>query len=107
WFTMTFVYDMDEGTVAIDVDGTEIYNGLSYLDSFQLGGVDYYSADPTNQLYIDDVMFVEGELMGVSDVNRASVSVYPTVVNDAFNVTAKSNISEIAVFNTAGQQVMK
>jgi len=56
WFTMTFVYDMDEGTVAIDVDGTEIYNGLSYLDSFQLGGVDYYSADASNQLYIDDVL---------------------------------------------------
>jgi len=45
--------------------------------------------------------------MGVSDVDRTSISVYPTVVNGSFNVSAKSNISEIAVFNTAGQQVMR
>jgi len=107
WFTVTSLYDLDEGSVVIDIDGTEIYNGNPYLDSFQLGGVDYYSASATNQLYIDDIIFVEGPIMGVGDINTASVSVYPTVVNDSFNVSAKSNISEIAVFNTLGQQVMR
>jgi len=107
WFTMTWIYDMDEGTMTVSVDGTEIYNGPSYLDSFQLGGVDYYSADPTNQLYIDDVKFVEGLIMGVSDIDSVSISVYPSVVSDSFNVSAKSNIINIAVFNMNGQQMLK
>jgi len=109
WFTMKWVYDMDEGTVVVTLDGTEIYSGESFLESFQLGGVDYYSynEESTNQMYIDDVLFVEGELAGVSDMDMTSISVYPTVVNDSFNVSAKSNISEIAVFNTVGQQVMR
>lgn len=109
WFTMSFVYDLDEGTVRVYFDDEMIYSGNAYLESFQLGGVDYYSADASNQLYIDDIVFVEGDIMmGVSDVNAAStISVYPTVVNNTFNVTAKSNIAEISVFNTSGQQILK
>lgn len=107
WFTMRWVYDMDEGTMTVSMDGTEIYNGPSYLDSFQLGGVDYYSADPTNQLYIDDITYVEGLIMGTTDMASSTISVYPSVVTDSFNVNAKSNISEVAVFNSLGQQVLK
>ena len=107
WFTMTWFYDMDEGTMVVSVDGNEIYNGPSYLDSFQLGGVDYYSADPSNQLYVDDIIFAEGEIAAVNDVsNASSIAVYPTVATESFNVSAKSNITGIAVFNTAGQQVL-
>lgn len=109
WFTMTNVFDLDEGTVRVYFNDTEIYSGEAYLDSFQLGGADYYSADPSNQLYIDDVVFAEGDIMmGVSDVNSTStISVYPTVANEVVNVTAKSNISEVSVFNANGQQVLK
>lgn len=108
WFTMTNVFDLDEGTVRVYFDGTEIYNGNAYLDSFQLGGVDYYSADPSNQLYIDDIVFVEGDIMmGVNDLTASTISVYPTVADQVINVSAKSNISEITVFNTTGQQVLK
>lgn len=107
WFTMTCVYDLDEGTVRVYFDDQEIYSGNAYLESFQLGGVDYYSADASNQLYLDDIVFVEGDIMmAVTDVNASVISVYPTVVNDMFTVSAKSNISEISVFNTAGQQVL-
>lgn len=109
WFTMTHVYDLDEGTVRVYFNDEEIYNGNSYLDSFQLGGMDYYSADPSNQLYIDDIVFAEGDIMmAVSDVNStSSISVYPTVANEFINVSAKSNITEVAVFNTMGQQVLR
>ena len=107
WFTMKFEFDMDEGTVTTYMDGDELYSGSSYLESFQLGGVDYYSADASNSLYIDDISFTEGFGAGVNDLNNASIAVYPTVVKDQFNVSAKANISEISVFNTAGQQVLK
>ena len=107
WFTMTWEFDMNEGTVTVWVDDTEIYTGLSYLDSFQLGGVDYYSADPSNLLYIDDVVFAEGSIMGVSDQLNNTINVYPTKVDESFTVSAKSNISEVSVFNTVGQQVLR
>ena len=105
WFTMTWVYDMNEGTVTVSMDGTELYSGDAYLESFQLGGLDYFSADPSNQLYLDDISFQEG--MSVSDVTGSTISVYPTVVKDNVNISAKSNITNVAVFNTAGQQVLK
>ena len=107
WFTMKFEFDLNEGTVNAYLDNELLYSGNAYLESFQLGGVDYFSADPSNSLYIDDINFVEGFTAGVQDLNDAAIAVYPTVVNGSFNVSAKSNISEIAVFNTAGQQVLK
>ena len=109
WFTLKYVYDIAANTVVVTLDGTEIYNGLAGLDESpsapQLGGVDFFSIHANNSYYVDDIVFSDS--MGVTDMTGSTISVYPTVVKDNVNISAKSNISDIAVFNTAGQQVMK
>ena len=112
WFNVALEHDLDTNTMKLFVDGVELDFGqtIPFGDdpNFQgkLDGFDYFSAAPTNFMYIDNIKFYAGE-MGVSDLTSASISVYPTVTKDVVNVSAKSNISNIAVYNTAGQQVMR
>lgn len=106
WITLTHVFDVPANTVQILLNGVEVYNGNAYLDTFQLGAVDFYSADANNAYYLDDVVLAPGT-MGVNDLNASNISVYPTVVKDILNISAKSNISEISLYNTSGQQVLR
>lgn len=117
WFDVKMVVNLDASpkTAQLFIDGEEIlteFGPLGYNGDFgTLAGIDFYSytADGgiINSFYIDDVVFAQGTL-GVNDAQSVStISVYPTVANDVINVSAKSNISEVTVFNTAGQQVAK
>ena len=109
WFTLKFIYDIGSNTVVVTMNGTEVYNGLAGLDESpnapQLGAVDFFSIHANNSMYVDDIVFTDN--LGVGDVSGATIAVYPTVVKDNVNISAKSNISDVAVLNTAGQQVMK
>ncbi len=105
WVTLRFIQDVSANTAVVTLNGETIYDNAADLDG-TLGGMDFYSISSNSSMYIDDIKLVEGE-MGVFDVTGATISVYPTVVKDNVNISAKSNISDIAVFNTAGQQVMK
>ncbi len=114
WFTVTHVIDLDEITIKFIVDGVEVVTGdgspIPYPgDNISIEAMDFYSHTANNFYYVDDIVVMHGDItMGVSDVQNAStISVYPTIVKDVFNVSAKSNISEVAVFNTNGQQVLR
>ncbi|HLV23176.1 MAG TPA: T9SS type A sorting domain-containing protein [Moheibacter sp.] len=116
WFTVKLEVDLSAGTLKMYFDGELVeldpespdgsipYGG----DQFMMEAMNFYSHSDfsSNAYYLDDIVFVEGE-MGVADMTGAAISVYPTVVKDMVNISAKSNISDIAVFNTAGQQVLK
>lgn len=105
WGVFTFIQDLTANTATVEYNGDVIYEDAADLEG-QLGGMDFFSVSANNSMYIDDIVLVEGNL-GVSDVNGSTIAVYPTVVKDNVNISAKSNITDIAVFNTAGQQVMK
>lgn len=111
WFEIAHEVNLDTGAVKFYIDGVEIDttgNEIGWpggAGSF-LEGADFYSADASNSMYIDDINFYEGTALGVSDVTNSPISVYPTVTSDIVNISAKSNISNIVVFNTSGQQVM-
>lgn len=118
WQTYTLRVDLDDMMVKLSLDGSVIWEAPYTSELFQFAGADMWKfgsdfapaplgTGATCEWYVDDVMFVEGDL-AVNDVNAvSSISVYPTVANDVINVSAKSNISEVTVFNTAGQQVAK
>lgn len=105
WVTLTFVQDLTANTAIVKMNGEIIYEEAADLAG-TLGGMDFFSVSANNSMYIDDIVLVEGEL-GVSDMTGSTIAVYPTVVKDNVNISAKGNISNIAVFNTAGQQVLK
>lgn len=114
WFNIAIEHDLDNDIMRIYQDGellafgttSDLPLGDDPIYQGKLNGFNYYSASAGNSMFFDNIKFYEGPL-GVSDVSGATISVYPTVVKDNVNISAKSNITNIAVFNTAGQQVLK
>lgn len=118
WFTFQVVIDLDNFVIVPTVNGTFTYNGadpgygdIPYAgDYYSIAAYDMYSyvsGAAVTKFYVDDVVFAEGAL-AVNDVNAKSFSVYPTVVdNQTFNVSGKTKISTVEVYNMAGQQVLK
>ncbi|MFA7686789.1 MAG: T9SS type A sorting domain-containing protein [Moheibacter sp.] len=114
WFTMTLEIDLSAGTLRMFMDGVEVnlsgdgtpipYGG----DQFKMEAMNFYSHSEfsNNSYWIDDIVFVEG-VMSVNDIQAAEVSVYPTVADSQVNISSKEVISNVAVFNTSGQMVIK
>lgn len=120
WATYKVVFDLDTATVAFYINGTLTFQTDYTAPGLAVGGADLWKFDTGNifitgatstndpcEWYIDDFLYGEGDLATV-DVTANSFSVYPTLVsNQVFNVSGKSKISSVEVYNIAGQQVLK
>ena len=120
WATYKVVFDLDNAIVSFYIDGTKIIETDYTAPGLSVGGADLWKFDTGNlfiqgatstndpcEWYIDDFVYAEGDLATV-DVTANSFSVYPTLVsNQVFNVSGKTKISSIEVYNIAGQQVLK
>ena len=104
WFKITHEIDVDADTVTVYLDGLAIYSGGFYTGS-NLGGVDYFSIDANNEMYIDDVMFATG-FLGVDSFTSSNFSVYPNPVNDILNIATKTAVDQIAVYDILGKMVL-
>lgn len=120
WATYKVVFDLDAAIVSLSIDGTKVIETDYTAPGLAVGGADIWKFDTGNlfitgatstndpcEWYIDDFMYAEGEL-ATAEVTANSFSVYPTLVsNQVFNVSGKSKISSVEVYNIAGQQVLK
>lgn len=105
WFKITHVINVDDDTVQMDIDGASIYDGPFYSGS-NLGGIDFFSiAGGNNQYYIDDVFFDEG-IAGVDDFSADSFRVYPNPVKDILNISTKTAVDNISVYDVLGKLVL-
>lgn len=115
WVNFAIEHHIDDDIVKLFMNGTEITFGPGVEIPFgddpafqgQLSGFDFYSATSINAMHIDNIKFYEGEFMGVQDLTVSEISVYPTVAKDMVNIAAKTNIDNVAVYSTSGQQVLK
>lgn len=120
WATYKVVFDLDSAIVSFYINGTKIIETDYTAPGLSVGGADLWKFDTGNifitgststndpcEWYIDDFVYGQGDLATV-DVAATSFSVYPTLVsNKEFNVSGKSKISSVEVYNMAGQQVLK
>lgn len=109
WFNIALVQNLDNNTVKLYMNGTEIVFQGTLLPfgsnpTFQgkLNGFDYYSASSSMSMYIDNIIFKQGSL-GVSDVKKDAVKVYPTLAKDVVNIVAPNAISEISLIDVNGK----
>ena len=73
-----------------------------------LGGVNLYSASATNEMYIDDVEYINDFYpgpLGVADLDAVGFSAYPNPVKNVLNLQANEEISTAVVYNVLGQEV--
>lgn len=104
WFELTHEVNVDDDTVKMYIDGSLIYDGPFYSGG-NLGGVDFFSIDANNQYYIDDVLYVVG-IAGVSDFAADSFRVYPNPVKDILNISTKTAVDNIEVYDVLGKLVL-
>lgn len=120
WATYKVVFDLDAAMVSFSINGTLILQTDYTAPGLSVGGADLWKFDTGNifitgststndpcEWYIDDFVYGIGNL-ATSDVTVNSFSVYPTIVSEqVFNVSGKSKITSVEVYNMAGQQVLK
>ncbi len=120
WATYKVVFDLDSAIVSLYINGTKVIETDYTAPGLSVGGADLWKFDTGNifitgststndpcEWYIDDFVYGEGDL-ATTEVTANSFSVYPTLVsNQVFNVSGKSKISSVEVYNIAGQQVLK
>ncbi|MBC8048237.1 MAG: T9SS type A sorting domain-containing protein [Fimbriimonadaceae bacterium] len=60
WFQVKHVIDLDANTIKYSIDSTLVYEGDYTGD---IGGIDFYSIDANNRMYIDDVLLNDATLV--------------------------------------------
>jgi hypothetical protein len=74
WFNLTLYFDLDNNLAKLFVDSEFIY-GWSYTGN--LGGIDYYSVNPWDLYYVDEVSYV----------SLPPLTFNPDVCSTAFDIT--------------------
>ena len=108
WFPVTIVFDLDAGTPTwhISINGNTVNDDPQvFAADAILGGIDFYSIDANNELYIDDVIFAEGSL-GADDFDAAVFSVYPNPVVNTLNIQTADAVQNVTVYDVLGKVVM-
>jgi hypothetical protein len=109
WFTVKCVYDIDVQMWNMYIDGTQVVTDYPFAFGDQifsvLAGIDFYSASPNNEMYIDDVLLYIGEL-GTDDFAANSFSVYPNPVQDVLNIETKAAVDNVTVYDILGKVVL-
>ena len=67
-------------------------------------GFNAYSIANQNQLFLDNIVIQE--VLGTASFDNNSFTAYPNPVKDVLNVSFTQNISNVAVYNLLGQQVL-
>ena len=103
WFDVSIVFDVDGGTWTMTIDGTQI--PTQPMDDVPvLGGVDFFSFDPNNEYYVDDLVFSSSA--GVIDFSTESFRVYPNPVKDVLNIMTKTAVDNVTVYDVLGKAVI-
>lgn len=112
WFAITHVFDLDNGTHTLSIDGTLMLDAVAYNDTDgipvdRIGAVNYFAIDANNEYYVDDFKLVEGDLLSTNEFSAANFSVYPNPVRDRLNIDTSSIVSEVVVYNVLGKVVLQ
>jgi hypothetical protein len=111
WFSIIHVFDLDNGTHTVSIDGNLMLDAVGYNDTDgfpvdRIGAVNFFAIDANNLYYVDDFRLVEGNLLSTNDFAIENFRVYPNPVQDRLNIESASVVSEITVYNVLGKEVL-
>ncbi|SHK61266.1 T9SS type A sorting domain-containing protein [Epilithonimonas mollis] len=103
WYKLKSVVSQND--IKFYIDGNLIYT-LPNFSQTNITGVNFVHDNFKGSAYIDNIK-INDEVLAVSDINKANIKLYPNPVRDLLkiNVPDNQNISEINVYNIAGQKL--
>jgi len=107
WYPVSIYFDVDALTYVMTVDGTDVNAApVPFQADATLGGIDFFSIDANNNYWVDDVIFVDGLIIGTDDFAANKFSVYPNPVQDVLNIRSANTVDAIQVFDVLGKLVI-
>lgn len=110
WFKVTCLYDLDNETWDMSINDVPQFNGYPFefgTRPFEsLAALDFYSASTNNHMYLDDLIGGEG-VLSTEQFAPEVFSVYPNPVNDILNISTKSTVDKVIVYDILGKVVLE
>ncbi|CAM3445623.1 T9SS type A sorting domain-containing protein [Aequorivita lipolytica] len=103
WFEVKFLFDVDALTYTLSIDGVAGVP-VAFGGDATVGGIDFFSIDANNEYYVDDVLFTDAA--GAEDFATDSFSVYPNPVKDILNISTKTAVDNVTVYDVLGKSVL-
>jgi len=107
WFTMSHEINMDDNTVIVRMDGKIAYSGDFFAETGEVAGVDFFAIDANNEYYVDDILYVDGQIAANDDFAADKFSVYPNPVQDILNIRSTTSVDTIAIYDVLGKLVLE
>lgn len=105
WFTVDLYVDIDNTVYNLTIGGVTAPDSLFNADA-TLGGINYFPGCACSEMYVDNVLFVEGTIAATDDFAANNFSVYPNPVTDILNIRSTTSIDAIAVYDVLGKLVL-
>ena len=70
-----------------------------------VNGTTYYVTQNNGQCESDRLAITVYTELGVSDINKQEFAYYPNPVKDILNISGKSNVSKVEIFELSGKQI--
>jgi len=122
WFDVVMNFDFNLPITGIPtwtlwVDDVNVVPEVtSYVDGFGtlpsgLGAINFYSVSSDNEMYIDDVEYINDfypdPSLGINDLDVFGFTAYPNPVINVLNLQANEEITSAVVYNLLGQEVYR
>ncbi|RDK84735.1 T9SS type A sorting domain-containing protein [Marinirhabdus gelatinilytica] len=105
WFPVQLYFDIDNLEYTMTVAGDQ-GPATAFQEDTTLGGIDFFAIDGNNEYWIDDVTFVDGELLSTDDFSASNFSVYPNPVQNVLNIKSANAVDAVVVYDVLGKVVL-
>lgn len=117
WTDAGEMYEIGSITNSTGTDGMQAVGSITVPIDAPLGPttmrvIKNYNSSPTNPCGSysygqgEDYTILVDDTVGIIDITKASISVYPNPATDVLNISTKGDIDHISMYNLLGQQVI-
>lgn len=110
WFEVVINFDVNALTYIVRVDGvdlTQTFNmGTNFAGDAVLGAIDFFSIDNDANFWIDNVVYSNGQKLGLNDLSDDKFSVYPNPVQDVLKINTTNSVDLVQVYDVTGALVL-
>lgn|SRR5690554_222376 len=108
WFPIEIILNLDDKTLEMNVNGEIAIPAETPFNDLTvpyLGAIDFYAPSEFTTYFIDDIVTGFG-LLGKEDFTADNFSVYPNPVKDVLNISTKTAVDQVVVYDILGKVVL-